>query len=344
MLPPGSSVVLVLLCFVHAASVYCETIPWQDRRCRNLLVRREWRTLEDYEKHHYLKAVQCLQSLPAHNPAIKAARTRFDEFQAHHITIADEVHNVGQFLPFHRQFVKSYELALRNECGYRGAQPYWDWTLDTHTPEAYLHSPIWDAITGFGGNGLAGTYQLPPGALDPHLPANINPYLGCVQDGPFTNHTLSLGPRHLITDHCLTRGFDASSAVKYITTAARQNAFIQPTFELFRIELEGGSQTRDRRMHDGGHISVGGEMSDFYSSPGDPIFYLHHANLDHIWWKWQNVDRENRLYQISGRSTTSAPFVNVTLDYTLQMGSVGKSVQIRDVMDIHTEENCYTYA
>src|SRR6266545_3137823 len=30
----------------------------------------------------------------------------------------------GQFLPWHRHFMKAYENALRNECGYKGAQPY----------------------------------------------------------------------------------------------------------------------------------------------------------------------------------------------------------------------------
>jgi len=31
-------------------------------------------------------------------------------------------------------------------------------------------------------------------------------------------------------------------------------------------------------------MAVGGEMSNFYSSLADPHFYLHHANLDPIWW------------------------------------------------------------
>lgn len=32
--------------------------------------------------------------------------------------------------------------------------------------------------------------------------------------------------------------------------------------------MEGEPITSDHRMHDGGHFAVGGEMSNFYSSPG----------------------------------------------------------------------------
>jgi tyrosinase len=51
-----------------------------------------------------------------------------------------------------------------------------------------------------------------------------------------------------------------------MTTSAVANATRQPTFELFRIELEGKPITPTSKMHDGGHIAVGGEMSNFYSS------------------------------------------------------------------------------
>lgn len=29
----------------------------------------------------------------------------------------------GQFLPYHRLFVRGHEHALQTECGYKGAQP-----------------------------------------------------------------------------------------------------------------------------------------------------------------------------------------------------------------------------
>lgn len=57
------------------------------------------RDLSDEEKKDYIDAVKCLQSRPAQNPAIPVARTRFDEFHAQHIQIAEQVHyvvSVGQ--------------------------------------------------------------------------------------------------------------------------------------------------------------------------------------------------------------------------------------------------------
>lgn len=74
----------------------------------------------------------------------------------------------------------------------------------------------------------------------------------------------------------------------------------------------------------------------------DPLFYLHHGNLDRIWWDWQQAE-PSRLYEMTGRTTTIPPFHNATRDYPLVMDSLGQTVPIRDVMDIHSEPNCYTY-
>ena len=41
-------------------------------------------------------------------------------------------------------------------------------------------------------------------------------------------------------------------------------------------------------IHGAVHIWVGGTMSDASVSPADPVFWLHHANLDRLWWVWYN--------------------------------------------------------
>ncbi|KAF8905208.1 hypothetical protein CPB84DRAFT_1745537 [Gymnopilus junonius] len=312
------------------------------RTCETLLERREWRTLNDVEKADYINAVKCLQSHPALDPPITQAQTRFDEFQAYHSHIANAVHTVGQFLPWHRLYLKNYDSALRSECGYTGTAPYWDWTQDAeaNSNNSISRSPVWDPLTGFGGDGVPGTYTLPTDFDDD---SRINPpsFVGCVPDGPFANYTLRIGPGLLNTDHCLVRGFNESAA-QHLTSAAIANATKQQSFELFRIEVEGQPLTSDHRMHDGGHIAIGGEMSNFFSSPGDPMFYLHHANIDRIWWTWQQAV-PSRLYEIAGPSSTVEPIYNVTLEYPLLMGSLGPTLQIRDIMDIHAEPSCYTY-
>ncbi|KAF8802282.1 tyrosinase [Phlegmacium glaucopus] len=310
--------------------------------CKNLLQRREWRTLDATEKNDYINAVKCLQSRPAFEPhSMSGVQTRFDDFQASHIQLADRVHLTGQFLPWHRYFLRIYENALRTECGYKGATPYWDWTQDAEESKSLLDSPVFDPITGFGGTGVPGTYILPEDPDGTSKFFDRASFVGCVQDGPFASQVVRLGPGKLITDHCLVRGVDDAYKT-FLTSRSVALTMKFPSFFDFHVDLEGQPLTPTHRIHDGGHVATGGEMSNFYSSPGDPIFYLHHANLDRIWWNWQQM-LPSRLYEISGRSTPDPPYQNVTLEFELEMGNLAPNVTIRNVMDIHSDSNCYTY-
>ncbi|KAK4226567.1 hypothetical protein QBC38DRAFT_480102 [Podospora fimiseda] len=200
---------------------------------------------------------------------LRGAKTKFDEFQAVHVYQAEIAHFVGQFFPFHRLYVWAHEQALRRDCGYTGAQPYWDETLDVG---AFSKSIILDAEVGFGGDGLP--------------PSN------CIQDGPFASYLNPIGPGYNLTNHCIQRRISdpqSRGASKDIV----DGCLALGTFVEFWRCVE-------NQPHGAGHGGIGAQMVNPVSSPGDPLFYLHHAWLDRIWAIWQAKDPEVRLQEIGG--------------------------------------------
>jgi peroxiredoxin len=49
----------------------------------------------------------------------------------------------------------------------------------------------------------------------------------------------------------------------------------------------------DQNPHFFTHIALGGDMADFATVGADPIFYLHHCNLDRIWESWNRLGNKN---------------------------------------------------
>ncbi|EAU92409.1 hypothetical protein CC1G_00628 [Coprinopsis cinerea okayama7 len=314
------------------------------KRCRRLAVRKEWRDLSNRHKLRYINAVKCLQSTQALNATMDPKFTRYDEFVWSHVQVAEQIHGVGQFLPWHRHFGWLYEQALRNVCGYRGPFPYWDWTRDT-TGTAPIHdSPIFDTIYGLGGDGVEGTYTPPTDSDGSTYPPMWELYKGCVGSGHFAGTIMHVGPGKRFSDHCLVRGYFAEPEIRDQMTAANI-AFLlgQTTYDGLRSNMDGQPFFPYWRLHDGGHGAVGGDMSSFYSSPNDPIFFPHHAGVDRIWWEWQKADFSNRLYQINGPVSLIPPHGMVTLDYQLPFADFIPDVTLRDAMDIRREPYCYTY-
>jgi len=80
----------------------------------------------------------------------------------------------------------------------------------------------------------------------------------------------------------------------------------------------------------------------------DLVFYLHHANLDRVWWSWQKKDLSRRLTDISGpiyfQDYDNLQGGNVTLAFPISIGFNGPNVTIGDTMDIRGGLLCYEYA
>lgn len=137
---------LLLLAQASASYPACTTA--------NTRVRKEWGSLTKWKRTDYIKAVQSMQSLPPRlSPAVvPGAKHRQDDFIATHINKTLSIHLDGIFLSWPRNFVWLWETALRDECGYAGAQPYCNWALWC---EDLAASPLFDgSSTSLSGDGV----------------------------------------------------------------------------------------------------------------------------------------------------------------------------------------------
>ncbi|KAF2664657.1 Di-copper centre-containing protein [Microthyrium microscopicum] len=333
-----------------------------NKACKNPRIRKEWRKLTDQERTNYLDAVECLYKAPAKGADLfPAAQTRHDDYSALHINrttapdgltnstnrglVGPGIHFNGVFLPWHRYLIWNFENTLRDECGYNGTQPYWDWSKDT--PEynsSFEKSPVFfdDA---FGGNGPDPVVPSPPRA-----PIEG----GCITTSRFAQVQNSVGPGYNLTEphpHCIQRNFQvdlANGALQWelnVWPLLRMTNFTNFTLS-FDTDAGGVGTINGFGVHGGGHGGTGGEQANVWSSINDPIFFMHHAQLDRIWWVWQTYKPEN-LHKFGGPIYPNGTG-QMTLDYPVEMSEVvAPAVPIRKVMDTLNRDGqgilCYEY-
>ena len=80
--------------------------------------------------------------------------------------------------------------------------------------------------------------------------------------------------------HTVTRNIGAFAFLP--DTAAVTTAMGNGTFNTFAPALEG--------IHNSGHVWVGGSMGSVPNAPADPVFWMHHAEIDRIWAEWQTAN------------------------------------------------------
>ncbi|KAI1852880.1 hypothetical protein JX265_012908 [Neoarthrinium moseri] len=308
--------------------------------------------LTNGEKSNYINAVLCLTQKPSKlNPGrYPGARTRYDDFVAVHMNQTLNIHGTGNFLSWHRYFTWMYEQTLRNECGYNGTQPYWNWGRWAADPET---SPIFDgSMLSMSGNGQKTTHQ---GMM---VTGNGG---GCVTSGPFKNMTVNLGPMSPAISpapptnpqrdgfgynpRCLRRDISNQLSSRYSRTQDIVNLITSSTgIAAFQNSLQSSAPVG---VHVAGHFTISGDPGgDFYTSPGDPAFWLHHGMIDRTWTIWQMQDLANRQQVIAG-GTSMMGFGSKaqSLDDNIDLDVVGQKVyKIRDLVSIVDGPFCYYYA
>ncbi|KAG4413531.1 hypothetical protein IFR04_013314 [Cadophora malorum] len=288
-------------------------------RCESPRTRREWRTLSTVDKLSYIGSIKCLQDRPS---SLETGGSLYDDFPYIHPAVGYTSHEKSSFLPWHRYFLHIYEGRLRNECGYAGPVPYWDWVLDHQDPAA---SPVFDTQLGFGGNGDA--------ALGESLIGGGH----CVTDGPFAMTTA----RYIDTKvypHCLSRNFRNDTSTGHFTGELIQPSLVEKILEQedllsFTLELEDAP-------HNTIPFGIRGDFLSF-NAPADPLFFLHHAQLDRLWSKWQNSKPGRRGTYEPRRSEDSEDRASLT--DVIEMGDLASEISVADIIDTEAGILCYNY-
>lgn len=220
---------------------------------------------------------------------------------------ADLLPPKGTFLSWHRYFIHHYETRLA-ACGYSKPLPYWDWSLDAASGKPMSASPVFDGSdTSVGSDGTPiphEGYQLPAPFSPPEMVTYLPPGSGggCIAKGPFKGLQTRLGPVAMpiygstnftgVPDplnsnpRCVKRDLNTYSAKRFCSYANVTSLILgSPNVEIFQAVLQADPRyvttPGEIGAHGGGHYIIGGDPgSDPFISPGDPAFYLHHANVD----------------------------------------------------------------
>ncbi len=157
------------------------------------------------------------------------------------------------FLSWHRMYLYFFDRILRAASGDSNlVLPYWDWTDPT---QRSLPAPF--RLPANASNPLYIAPPNRPAGLDAGtaiLGANTVSYSGAFGDVPFDSPVGSGA----------SFGGQIASPMHF---NAPHGAF-------------------ESQPHDVVHVALGGLMSDPNTAAQDPIFWLHHANIDRMWGRW----------------------------------------------------------
>ncbi|CUA75141.1 Hemocyanin G-type, units Oda to Odg [Enteroctopus dofleini] [Rhizoctonia solani] len=306
------------------AAVVMADFSKRQQQCASIEVRVEWRSLTQPQRDSYHAAVKCLQTKPG---GVVDGQSLFDRFAKNHVDMFDGIHYVAAFLAWHRYFSFARSRVMK-DCGYDGPTPYWDWTKNV---DNMAQSEIFDPIKGFGGNGSGSQ--------------------NCVQNGPYSpqsNFTLTWPEKR-----CLKRNFNMGSSrgswwrpASGPSTRHSQSVINginndNSKFVDFSPALEDGP-------HDSVHNEINSDMAANFS-PDDPLFFMHHDNVDRLWALWQGRN-QTRLGDYSGNTvqgqspTDGSRYPLATLNDTIDIGMNGFApVKVINLMDTQGSLLCYKY-
>ncbi|KAI8824011.1 uncharacterized protein EV422DRAFT_518599 [Fimicolochytrium jonesii] len=284
------------------------------KACTAPTTRREFRELSDGDKQLFMNAVKCLrnpQQAPSMIPST-GSRTLYDDLVYIHRQFAPQTHNGASFLPWHRGMLALFESWMSTKCGWNGGLPFWDWTLDSQAPQnSVLLTNRW-----FGSNG------------------NPNQQ-NCIYNGQFVGtRTVFTNPG---TSNCIHRWFNVNNRPTSGPSLYNSVA-VQTLLQNSRSSYASFRNNFESQPHNLLHTSMGGDMFVVAISPNDPLFYLHHANVDRLWTLWQR----NNPTLANTYNDFNRP---VTINDIMQYNSLYPNTPVRSFLSTTAGDlMCYRYS
>lgn len=185
------------------------------------------------------------------------------------------------FLPWHRAYVLMMERIVRQLSGYAGfAMPYWDWNTNPRVPDAFLE----------------------PGTANAPNPLNLT------EPDRYMTGTMSLPPRIVGNARIETvlnnPSFRAFASGVPVGDTGEQDSLDLPTW----LEVRGTDGALETNPHNPVHVMVGSGIDEngvaiqrpdgggvmvTGFSPLDPLFWMHHCNIDRLWAIWNRNGNQN---------------------------------------------------
>lgn len=223
-----------------------------------LQVRRDVKTLSEADIHLLQKVLHhVMVEKPEEYAALVEKHT--GNYRMHSGDMADP--GTFRFLPWHRMYLREVELVLQNKAKDLFPEletpltlPYWRW------PDPF---PAW----------LPEQFPYPdPEHPDPEALDRVRIFDPGLKPDPHHINNLMQHWPSLYSDRLPASVSDYTR----FTIALERGREPQPPMDVpFPV-----------RSHNHVHRHIGGLMATMLS-PSDPVFWLHHAEVDRLWWIWQ---------------------------------------------------------
>nr|AGT28745.1 aurone synthase [Coreopsis grandiflora] len=256
------------------------------------IVRKRWPAHQGTKKQvdDYINAIAAMRALPDDDPHSFASQAKIHcaycngAYNQEGVLDKDgnpvplQIHNSWLFFPFHRWYVYFYERILGKLIGVDDfALPFWKWDepAGMPIPEIFLPkefkgrpNPLFDVYRDAGSLedrivDLAFQGKDKDRSVDRQILCNLNTVY-----------------RDLVRNGADTLGFFGG---KYV--AGKTDDDSKPAAG----SVESGSHTAVHRWVGDDKQPNDEDMGNFYSAGYDPLFYVHHANVDRTWKLWKDL-------------------------------------------------------